>query len=859
MNFLLFSVLFTAGPLSGSDEPLCKHSGTFDLPELFKDGDVVLGGIFNMHSDKLESIPSYTFSPKEARCKSFDIGDFRLVQTMIFTIEEINRDRLLLPNISLGYRIYDDCASPRIATKAALALANGQEEDIASPNCRGSPPVPAVIGSDGSSETISVARTLGPFNIPVVSHYSTCACLSNRQEYRTFFRTIPSDYHQSKLLVRLVSTFGWTWIGTISSNNDYGHFGMQAFMEDAAQLGICIAFSESFYRTDPTDKITEIVGVIKMANTKVVVAFVSSGDMRVLLTEVVRQNVTGVQWIGSEAWVTENLLPPRESARFLVGAIGATVRRAEITGLQDFLLKVRPSMSPGSTLLNEFWEATFRCRFRPENTTAENNQMRQCTGNENLNQINNKYSDLTVDGGSYNVYKAVYSVAHALQNLNTCEQGKGPFKNNSCADISNFEPWQLLHYMYSVNFTTNTGDKIYFDANGDSVATYDVINWQRNAQGLAEITRVGYYDGSAPTGQELFLNEKAIVWNQGKGKVPVAICSENCLPGTRKVIRVGQPICCFDCSPCADGEISNTTDSINCFRCSLDYWSNEVKDQCVPKKVEFLTFGDTLGVVLLTLALIGFSTTTAIAVVFFKYKDTPIVKANNSELSFLLLFAIMLCFLCSVTFIGQSSDWSCMLQQTAFGISFVFSISCVLVKTILVLAAFKSTVPTNNMRRWFGPTQQRLSVFILTCVQGLICAVWLTTSPPFPLRNTEYYRDIVILECDHGSVIAFFAFCSYIALLSSTCFVFAFLARNLPDNFNEAKFITFSMLIFYAVWITFIPAYISSPGKYAVAVEVFAILASSSGLLVCIFAPKCYIILLKPENNTRKCVMDRTR
>ncbi|XP_036006054.1 extracellular calcium-sensing receptor-like, partial [Fundulus heteroclitus] len=367
-----------------------------------------------------------------------------------------------------------------------------------------------------------------------------------------------------------------------------------------------------------------------------------------------------------------------------------------------------------------------------------------------------------------------------------------------------------------------------------------------------------YYDASLPKGQEFRINRK-LTWVDGNTEVPVSVCSESCRPGTRKVLQKGKPICCYDCMPCPEGEISNMTDSLDCIPCPREFWPNSGKDACFLKPVEFLSFNEVLGIILEVFSVGGACLAIITGMVFFYHRTTPIVRANNSELSFLLLFSLTLCFLCSLTFIGAPSNWSCMLRHTAFGITFVLCISCVLGKTIVVLMAFKATLPGSNAMKWFGPPQQRMTVVSVTFIQVIICTVWLVVSPPFPVKNATTYKEKIILECALGSAVGFWAVLGYIGLLAVFCFVLAVLARKLPGNFNEAKLITFSMLIFCAVWITFIPAYVSSPGKFSVAVEIFAILASSFGLILCIFAPKCFIILFQPEKNTKNFLMGKNQ
>ncbi|XP_026230493.1 extracellular calcium-sensing receptor-like [Anabas testudineus] len=792
---------------------------------------------------------TFTSKPLPLECISLNLGAFQIAQAMLFAIEEINNSTDLLPGISLGYKMYDTCGSAARSVKVALALTNGNEvvSTLSKAPCTRSAQVQAIIGETSSSPCMAIATVIGPFYIPEISPFATCACLSDKTKYPSFLRTIPSDYYQSRALAQLVKYFGWTWVGAIRSNDDYGNNGMAIFTETAQQLGICLEYSLSFFRTDPPNKIQKIIEIIKLSTCKVIIAFLTYLDMDVLLYTLSLYNLTGYQWVGTEAWIFDSQTAEMDKHHILDGAIGLSIPKAQVSGMREFILDVKPLNSPGNKMFAEFWETLFNCKFKQSNTWIEN--QRECTGHEDLSGLQSSFTDMSLMPIFNNVYKGVYAVAHALHNILVC--------NETCNYNVQLDSFTILQHIRKIRFKTKEGDEVYFNENGDPPAKYEIIHWQPTKNGVVDFVTVGLYDASLPADKQLSLQNKSLIWAQNSKQVPVSVCSEKCPPGTRKVLQKGKPVCCYDCIRCAEGEISNTTDSITCVQCQPEFWSNERRDACVKKEAEFLSFEEIMGALLTAASLFGTCMTAVVAFIFFRHRKTPIVRANNSELSFLLLFSLTLCFLCSLTFIGRPSEWSCMLRHTAFGITFVLCISCVLGKTMVVLMAFRASLPGSNVMKWFGPTQQRLSVLAFTLIQVVICILWLTISPPFPFKNFKEIKDKIILECALGSTVGFWAVLGYIGLLASFCFILAFLARKLPDNFNEAKFITFSMLIFCAVWITFIPAYVSSPGKFSVAVEIFAILASSFGLLICIFIPKCYIVLLRPDKNTKKNMMVR--
>uniref|UniRef100_A0A8C4DTQ2 G-protein coupled receptors family 3 profile domain-containing protein n=1 Tax=Dicentrarchus labrax TaxID=13489 RepID=A0A8C4DTQ2_DICLA len=838
--------LFLVVSFSQDEKSVCRQRGRPENAPVFKDGDIMLGGIFAFHSSWKENEDTYTHRPL------LNFRGFQFAQAMLFAIEEINNSTDLLPDISLGYEIYDVCGSIARGVRVAMALANGNE--IASApteaTCTKLSKVQAIMGESSSSPSMAIATIIGPFHIPLISHFATCACLSDKTKYPSFLRTIPSDYYQSRALAQLVRHFGWTWVGAIRTNDDYGNNGMATFTETAKHLGICLEYSVSVFRTDPPDKIQKIIDIIKASTSKVIVAFLNHMDMDVLIHELSKHNLTGYQWVGSEGWISDSQTAAMDRRHNLDGAIGLSIPKAQVSGMSEFMLDMKPLISTGNELFTEFWETLFSCKFKQSKSSTGNQS--KCTGYEDLIGVQNSFTDMSLMPVFYNIYKGVYAVAHALHNMLSCNETC----NNKPDNVF------ILQHIRKIKFKTKEGDEVYFNEYGDPAAKYEIINWQPTENGIVDFVTVGFHDASLPADKQLNLQNKSITDKMNARmillmQVPVSLCNEKCPPGTRKVLQKGTPICCYDCLRCAEGEISNVTDSITCLRCDPEFWSNERRDACVKKEEEFLSYEEIMGALLTAASLFGTCMTVVVAFIFFRYRQTPIVRANNSELSFLLLFSLTLCFLCSLTFISRPSEWSCMLRHTAFGITFVLCISCVLGKTIVVLMAFRATLPGSNMMKWFGPAQQRLSVLGFTLIQVVICILWLSISPPFPFKNFTQSKDKIILECALGSAVGFWAVLGYIGVLAILCFILAFLARKLPDNFNEAKFITFSMLIFCAVWLTFIPAYVSSPGKFSVAVEIFAILASSFGLLICIFIPKCYVILVKPENNTKRNMMGK--
>ncbi|XP_031758631.1 vomeronasal type-2 receptor 26-like [Xenopus tropicalis] len=817
----------------------------------FRDGDFILGAVLHLRDFHL----SPSGDRKDIFCMRFSLRYYRHLLVFKFAIEEINRSSWILPNVTLGYQIFDSCGAEPKALSGALDIFSGRDYRIPNYACLKNMKLIGLLGDLSSTSSYPIAQLAGLFRYPQVSYGATDPVYNDRIQFPSFYRTVPNELSEMNGIVQILKHFGWKWVGLIVSSSESGKQALDRIRKGIESYGGCVAFSiflsearfSSYFSFLIEAK--SIVNKINQKDVDVIVLFLTPMHVTVFKRLFSSRQITRKIWLSSSFFPTVIHVTHGYSRTTLNGTLSLSAQGGEIPGFETFLYRMTPINYPNDDTVTEIWETLHECSFTGFLKTNTSVPVQKCSGNESLDDEVLSRFDFRV---GYQVYTAVYALAHSLHNLFSARAPAHP-QAPAGSLKHRFKPWQLNAFINNVTYKTPSGDIMFFKANGDPPAQFDIVKWLFLNNGSTVSRKVGHFDESNDK-NHFYINSSADLWSPYFTEMPRSLCSEPCSPGYRKSKIEGEPPCCYDCVQCGDGEMSNTTDAVTCVKCPEDQKSNRQKTDCVPKALNFLSYMDTLGASLASAAIILFITTSVVMGIFVKYWETPIVRANNQNLSCLLLISLMLCFLCTLLFIGRPTQICCLLRQVTFGIVFTISVSSVLAKTLTVIIAFNATKPGSKLKKYVGT--QLAIVLVIICSLGStgISAVWMASYPPFLEVDMFSEMDTIILLCNEGSVTFFFCIIGYIGTLALLSFIAAFLAKDFPDRFNEAKNITFSMLGFCSVWGAFVPAYLSSKGSRMVAVEIFAILSSSAGLLGCIFAPKCYIIFLRPELNIREIV-----
>ncbi|XP_035595569.1 taste receptor type 1 member 1 [Oncorhynchus keta] len=801
----------------GSFQHGLPESYSCSASEFKLDGEYILGGLFDIHHRNSSVVYNRPVIVDCSR-QSFTLSSYRMFQVMRFAVQEINNSSLILPNVSLGYEIFDHC-SDKFNFQAILNMIsrNGSIQVLRCVNEYLSKVI-AVAGPFRSMESMTVAPMFAMNLIPMVNYGSSSSVLSDKWKYPSFLRTTASNKDLIHLIILIIQHFNWNWVAFVSSGDENSQNGLQLFKSKLKDTKICLAYAKEL--NEMSDHY-EILQQLEGLSIEVIIVFAGQSSAVALIKSAIKHNIHNKVWIAGDSWSLNKNLPRLSGIKAIGTIIGITETVMPLPGFKDFV----------------YLSQTQR-NNRP--STCEQTPSRQT-----CNQACDLCSDVSPEeiigenpSYSFATYSAIYAMAHALHNLLLCDI-KG------CSDNVTVYPFMLLRELKRSNFTI-LNRHIEFDSNGDPTSTsYAIVFW--NQSGQAE--KVGSYETDPTLDVPFSINNTQIHWYADQ--VPVARCSPECSEGFAKKID-GLHQCCFQCNVCPGMTYVNYTDDpYSCIDCRKTEWSKPGSTFCTQRSVEYILFTDPIAITLMFSTGVLLALTLAIVILFALNYDKPVVKSAGGPMCFLLLGCLSVSSISVFFFFGKPTVTNCALRYFLFLLFYTVCLGCFAVRSFQIVCIFKMATKFPKIHSWWVKHNgQWWLIAIVFVLQLLLLTTVFTASPPTPVSDMTSYRDQIILKCAMTRTVIMFLLLTIV--LASLCFIFSYMGKDLPKNYNESKAITLYLLFLILTWITFCTASILYHGKYLQLFNAMSVLSSSYSILFCYFLPKCYIIIFQPQKNTQQ-------
>ncbi|KAG3265701.1 glutamate metabotropic receptor 6, transcript variant X4 [Ictidomys tridecemlineatus] len=846
-------------------------------------GGLTLGGLFPVHARGAAGRACGQLKKEQ--------GVHRL-EAMLYALDRVNADPELLPGVRLGARLLDTCSRDTYALEQALSFVqaliqgrgDGEEARVRCPGgvppLRAAPPerVVAVVGASASSVSIMVANVLRLFAIPQISYASTAPELSDSTRFDFFSRVVPPDSYQAQAMVDIVRALGWNYVSTLASEGNYGESGVEAFVQISREAGgVCIAQSIKIPREPKPGEFNKVIRrLMETPNARGIIIFANEDDIRRVLEAARQANLTGhFLWVGSDSWGSK-IAPILNLEDVAVGAITILPKRASIDGFDQYFMTRSLENNRRNIWFAEFWEENFNCKLTSSGSQSDDTT-RKCTGEERIGQD----SAYEQEGKVQFVIDAVYAIAHALHSMH---QALCPGHIGLCPAMEPTDGRTLLQYIRAVRFNGSAGTPVMFNENGDAPGRYDIFQYQATngsassggyqAVGQwAEVLRLdvsgtdqglGVGDGPLIPGSRghwpvSSIQVEALQWSGDPREVPISQCSLPCVPGERKKMVKGVP-CCWHCEAC-DG-YRFQVDEFTCEACPGDMRPTPNHTGCRPTPVVRLTWSSPWAAPPLLLAVLGIMATTTVVATFVRHNNTPIVRASGRELSYVLLTGIFLIYAITFLMVAEPGDAVCAARRLFLGLGTTLSYSALLTKTNRIYRIFEQGKRSVTPPPFISPTSQLLITFSLTSLQVVGVIAWLGAQPPHSIIDYEEQRTVDpeqargVLKCDMSDL-SLIGCLGYSLLLMVTCTVYAIKARGVPETFNEAKPIGFTMYTTCIIWLAFVPIFFgtaqSAEKIYIQTTTLTVSLSLSASVsLGMLYVPKTYVILFHPEQNVQK-------
>ncbi|KAA0707507.1 Taste receptor type 1 member 3 [Triplophysa tibetana] len=788
-------------------------------------GDILIGGIFPIK--ELTSNLSQRVKPNDIHCDRINSYGLSISLVMKYCVDEINANQDLLPGIKLGFENFDSCQQPSVVIWPVLQFLTKEateEMDITCNYTDYKPRVTAIIGPNNSELVPVIGKLIGFFLMPLISYGATSDAFSDKETFPSFMRTVPSDRWQALAMVKLLKVYGWNWVSVVGSDDEYGQKGQRQFSSMANEESICVAYQGLIpVYSNPEETIKEILDRIVEAKVGVVVVFSLPKPATDFFIEVIKRNMTGV-WVASSAWALNDVVSTLPG----INTIGTVLAFADITRPLDLFTPYVREL---------FTKIEKEGKSLPLSVSPLDNPCPACS---QVTQANVSMVEINlVQRSAFSVYTAVYCVAHALHELLGCSS------SNCTVDpkTKNVYPWQLLKKLRNVTMNIS-GIPFKFDSEGNPNFGYDLLQWNFNGS-TVDFKVIGYFY------QNLTIQKQDIKWHTANSKVPASTCSSNCEVGQVRRVK-GFHSCCFDCIDCKEGTYLNRTDDIQCTLCPVGKWSTFQSTYCVFPVYTYLDWPHFESIGIMFGAILLLASHVWVGFHFFRNRGTSMVKIAGGPLSGITLLCLTAQCASLVLFLGQPNDIACRLQQPLNTFFPSVALSVILSSSIQIVCVteFPEKCPDHlsNLR-------ERVSWFVvLGCsgVQAGLCGWYIQDGPTL----TQYVASLEVnyvtrfLRCPVEPLLNFGLMIGFNVVLALISFMSTFMALKPPGQYNLARDITISSLIYCVTWVMFIPTYTSLNDKYKSVAQAVVSLGSNFGLIATYFFPKCQLLVKQPELNT---------
>ena len=450
-----------------------------------EDGNIVLGGIFDIHQADSHSL--------NGECSN--VTNFQAVQALeatLYTVDHLMKLPNLLPGVQISVILLDSCRNPDRAKRHVLELMEGvlTMKSHHGDKHGGKRHVTAVIGGASSDVSKEIASMLAPMGVTQVSYASTASDLSDEKMYPTFMRTVPSDMDQVQVLVDLLLRYNWSYVKLVYSNNVYGNSLTDQFILLATSNEICIKTQvqlEDYVARNKTamKNLVDWYLLEHSQDAKVVVMLTTDIHARAVLEGVHsfarEKNLTWQQnltWVATDYW--GSLKSVVEDFEYIAkNAITLDFDAKPDLDFMNYFANLTPNdeRARKNPWFAEYWQQHFNCYLHSQYSSV---YKEPC---DPENTLRNEYL-----GMSSTVPFVVNAVSSVIWAIHWLVQDQCGYNSTMLCPAAKEHMQSLHHYIkdgpYHQDETTE------FDVLGNGKARYRILRYTETANGVYRYGKV---------------------------------------------------------------------------------------------------------------------------------------------------------------------------------------------------------------------------------------------------------------------------------------------------------------------------------------------------------------------------------